>query len=157
PPAFVNGRWRLGWGRSRGWRTHRPRTAGRRPPWRSRAGCRLTGGFRQTRLAQALLDARPLPVTRQGASRRRASPPPHSDDLSGDAADRTSCPNQFEWREQPPALVAPENAARDQLTCHCRGVEALTAKTARDPKSFAQLADLRHAVRGLPDRAAPDI
>src|SRR6202011_4300432 len=96
-------------------------------------------------------------VTRQRARCRRASPTPHPDDLPCEAADRTSCPNQFEWREQPPALIAPEDAAGDQLARPRRCIETLAAEAARDPKPFAQLPDLRHAVHGLPDRAAKDV
>src|SRR3954471_7443947 len=66
----------------------------------------------------------------------------------------SSGPYQFERRKQPPALVSLHDAARDQLAGHCGGVQALSAEAAGHPKALSQLADLRHAVHGLPDRTA---
>src|SRR3954470_15294764 len=73
-----------------------------------------------------------------------------ADDPPGAAAR----PHQLERRKQPPALVAPQDAARDQLPGHRRGVQTLAAEAAGDPQSLPQLADLRHAVHGHPDGAA---
>ena len=58
---------------------------------------------------------------------------------------------------QPPALIAPQDAAGDQLSGHGRGVHALAAEPARHPQAFAQLANLRHAVHGLAGGAAERI
>ena len=85
------------------------------------------------------------------------SPPPHADQVAGDAASRAACPDQFERRKQPPALVAPQDAARDQLTRHRRGVQPLPAEPAGDPQPFPQLTDLRHAMHGHPDGATEDV
>src|SRR4030095_5494675 len=93
----------------------------------------------------------------QRAGCRRTAARPHADEMSGDTAGRATGPDQLERRKQPPALVAPQDAARDQKARHRRGVEALAAKTTRHPKPFSQLADLRHAVHGDADRAAKDV
>ena len=77
--------------------------------------------------------------------------------MSGDAAGRPAGPDQLEWREQPPALVAPQDAARHQKPGHRRGAEALPAKTTCHPQPLAQLPDLRHAVHGSADGAAEHI
>jgi len=66
-------------------------------------------------------------------------------------------PDQFERREQPPAFVAPQDAARDQLAGHRRGIQPLAAEAADHPQALSQLADLRHAVHGLADSAAPGL
>src|SRR3954452_19913113 len=77
--------------------------------------------------------------------------------MARDPAGCPARPDQFERREQPPALVAPQDAARDQLPGHRRRIQPLAAKAARDPEAFAQLTDLRHAMHGQADGAAEDI
>src|SRR5690348_7936164 len=85
-----------------------------RPPHRgSRSG--LPVGFRQPCLADALLDPDALAMTGQRAGSRRAAPPPEPDKVADDAAGGTARPDQFERREQPPAIVSPQDAARHQL------------------------------------------
>src|SRR3954469_21014247 len=63
-------------------------------------------------------------------------------------------PDQFERREQPPALVAPQEAARDKLPGHRGDFQALPPEAAGDPQALPQLPDLRHAMHGPADRAA---
>src|SRR5207245_2668433 len=84
------------------------------------------------------------------------SPPPQADQVAGNPARRATCPDQFERREQPPALIAPQDAAGHQQPRHRRGVEPLAAEAAGDPQAFAQLTDLRHAMHGHSDSAAED-
>ena len=131
------------------------RRRGGRRRRRLRAG--LAIGLRQTRLAQALLGPRPFPMAGQCAGSRGTSPSPHPDDMSGDPAGRPARPYQFERRKQPPAFVAPQNAAGDQLPGDRRGVQALAAEAAGHPQAATQLADLRHAMHRLSNRAAPDL
>src|SRR6266481_8266209 len=139
----------------------RPGTLGTRAAWRWlapwRPGSGLTIGLEQPRLANAFAQPCPFPITSQRAGGGGASPPPHPDEMSGHPAGHAARPNQFERRKQPPALVAPQNAARNQLPGHCRGVQTLTAEAAGDPQAAAQLADLRHAMDGLSDSAAPNL
>src|SRR5712691_12067235 len=128
----------------------RPGTLGTRAAWRWlapwRPGSGLAIGLDQTRLANALPHPCPFAITSQRAGGGGASPPPHPDEMSGHPAGHPARPYQFERREQPPALVAPQNAARNQLPGHRRRVQTLTAEAARDPQTATQLADLRHAV-----------
>ena len=77
--------------------------------------------------------------------------------MAGNPARRAAGPDQFERRKQPPALVAPKDAARDQLARHRRGIEALTAEARGNPQPFAQLPDLRHAMHGQSDRTAEHV
>src|SRR5262245_25058087 len=69
--------------------------------------------------------------------------------MARDPPGHAAGPYQLERREQPPAIVASQDATRDQLPGHRRGIESLAAEAACDPKPFAELADLRHAVHGL--------
>src|SRR5688572_9905439 len=85
------------------------------------------------------------------------APPPQADQMAGGAAGGAARPDQFERREQLPALLAPQDAARDDLPRHCRGIQPVAAEAAGDPQSFAQLADLRHAVHGHPYHAAEHV
>src|SRR6476619_4570840 len=85
------------------------------------------------------------------------APPPQADQMAGDAAGGASRPDQLELREQFPAFLAPQDAARDDLPRHRRGVQPMAAEAAGDPQPFAQLADLRHAVHGHSDRAAEHV
>src|SRR5689334_25209509 len=77
--------------------------------------------------------------------------------MAGNPPGHTACPHQLERREQPPAIVAGQDAARNQLSGHRRGIETLAAEAARDPESFAKLADLRHAMHGLASRPAESL
>src|SRR6476646_4506761 len=126
-----------------------------RPAWRLPAALRprsgLTIGCRQARLTNPLPGAGAFPIPGQGAGNGGASPLPDADGVSGDAAGRAARPHQFERRKQPPAVVAPQDAARDQLPRQRGGVQTLTAEAARDPQALTQLADLRHAMHGLTD------
>jgi len=88
-----------------------------------------------------------------GVSSKMRAPARRASDAAGGAAR----PDQFEGRKQLPAFLAPQDAPRDHLPCHRRGVQPMAAKTAGDPQPFAQLADLRHAVHGHPDRAAEHV
>src|ERR1700712_3545641 len=100
----------------------------RRLPAALRQRSSLAIGRRQPRLANALLGPRPFPIPRHRAGNGRASPLPHSDGVSGGPSGLAACPDQFERREQPPAVVAPQNAARDQLPRHRRGVQTLAGE-----------------------------
>src|SRR5947207_164443 len=111
--------------------------------------------LRQTRLANTLLRPRSFAVTGQRAGSGGTSSIPHPDEIAGDPAGCAAGPDQFERRKQPPAFVAPQNAAGDQLPRHRRRVQALTAEAACYPQSPTQLADLRHAVHGVSGGAAP--
>src|SRR3954454_23442644 len=82
------------------------------------------------------------------------APPPQADQMAGDAAGGASRPDQFERREQFPAFLAPQNAARDDLPGHCRGVQPMAAEAAADAPPFAPRPDLRHAAHAQPDRPA---
>ena len=133
-------------------------------PGAARLGGRRGGLVPACRLASASRASRtPLPdpgafaVAGQRAGRGGIAPPPHADQMAGDAAGGAARPDQFERRKQPPALVAPQDAARDHLPRHRRGIQPMAAEAARDPQPFAQLADLRHAVHGHPDRAAEHV
>src|ERR1700680_3979855 len=126
-----------------------------RAPWRSGPG--LAIGLEQTRLANPFPGPCFLPITGHPPGGGGTAPPPHPDEMSGYPTGRAPRPHQFERRKQPPALVAPQNAARDQLPGHRRGVQALAAEAARDPQTATQLADLWHAVHGLADGTAPDL
>src|SRR5205823_8704647 len=96
-------------------------------------------------------------VPGQRARRGGMAPPPQADQMAGGAAGGAARPDQFEWREQFPAFLAPQDAARNHLPRHCRGVQTMAAEAAGDPQPFAQLADLRHAVHGHPDRATEHV
>src|SRR6266436_6210098 len=111
--------------------------------------------LRQTRLANTLPRPRSFAVTGQPAGSGGTSSIPHPDEIAGDPAGCAAGPDQFERRKQPPAFVAPQNAAGDQLPRHRRRVQALTAEAACYPQSPTQLADLRHAVHGVSGGTAP--
>src|ERR1700738_104032 len=102
-------------------------------------------------------DNAPTPPRRVGCPPPPPPPPPHPADIPGAPAGRPARPDQFERRKQPPAFVAPENTACNQLPRHRRGVQTLTAEAACDPQPATPLADLRHAVHGLSNGAAPDL
>src|SRR5207248_7581291 len=61
---------------------------------RARSG--LAIGFREPCLADAFLRAHPFPVTGEWAGSGGTCPAPHADEISRDAAGRTTSPNQLE-------------------------------------------------------------
>src|SRR5205085_2025933 len=67
-------------------------------------------------------------------------------DLHGRTPDGAACPYQFEWREQPPRIVALDDRLGEHIACHGGGVEAMAAEAAGEPESGCKLADLRHSV-----------
>ena len=73
------------------------------------------------------------------------------DSLCDDSAEQASRPDQFIRCEQPPGLIAVDNAARDEFACHRTGVEAVAAKTARQPYAAFDFADLRHTMNRAPN------
>ena len=145
-------------GRGRWRRTLRTRAARRRPARRRSARSGLPVGLGQPRLANALLDPRPFPVARQRAGGGGTSPPPQADDMAGDPAGRRRPPRPVRTAKTAASVRRPTGCcARSALPCHRGRVQAVTAEAAGDPQTFAQLADLRHAVHGLADHAAPHL
>ena len=71
------------------------------------------------------------------------------------AADDSAGPNELERRELPPGLIAVDDGAGDEVAGHRRGVEAVAAEAARQPHAGTELADLRHAVDRVAERAGP--
>src|SRR4051812_2755423 len=137
------------------WADHGPprrRTTARRSP-----GAGLAVGFGETQLAGALPGTGAFAITGEHAGGGGTATGPGGDRMAGNPAGAAAGPDQFEWRKQPPALVALQDATGDQLSGHRRGVQSLAAKSAGDPQAAPQLPDLRHAMDGLPDRTAPGL
>ena len=66
-------------------------------------------------------------------------------------------PDQLVGREQPPAVVAVEDRARDHLARHRGGVQPVAAERARQPIAGRELADLRHLVHRIGHHAGPRV
>ena len=75
--------------------------------------------------------------------------------LGDDTAKQTAGPDQFIGCEQPPGLIGVDNAARDEVACHCTGVEAVATETARQPYAAFDFTDLRHAMDRSPEGSVP--
>src|SRR3954469_22894316 len=84
-------------------------------------------------LTDAFLRPHALAMPCQCTGGRRAATDPEIDDMTRDPAADPAGPDQFERREQLPAIVSGEDALRDQLAGHRRGVEPLPAKAVGDP------------------------
>src|SRR5262249_53433930 len=64
-------------------------------------------------------------------------------------------PDEFERRKQLPGRVVVRNSAGDQITRHRSGVEPGAAEAAGEPQARTELADLRHAMERMSQRARP--
>src|SRR6185437_5219289 len=101
--------------------------------------------------------ARPLAIARKSLLDPLDRPAAPIDALRECAAEHTASPYQFVGRKQPPGLIRLDDAARDQFATHRRRVEPVPAEAARHPQPALDLADLRHAVDGAAERAAPQM
>jgi hypothetical protein len=70
---------------------------------------------------------------------------------------RAAGPDQLEGQEQPPGRVASDDRPRNDVAGHRRRVDAMSAEAAGQPDAGNDLADLRHAVNGIAQDAAPGI
>ena len=77
--------------------------------------------------------------------------------LTTDAAGTAAGPDQFEGLELPPAVVALDHSAGDQIAGHRGRVQAMPAEAAGQPDARRQFADLRHAMHRHAEFAGPGI
>ena len=143
---------------------HRPVSAGGRRAAHQAAGPRrpaapawlpvmpVAGGaarrFARARLLAIARQALPDPVDRPRAPINALRQRP---------AEHAAGPDQFVGRKQPPGRIGLDDAARNQFAAHRRGVEPVSAEAARHPQAALDLADLRHAMDGATERAAPQM
>src|SRR6185312_16918022 len=76
-------------------------------------------------------------------------------DLHRGATERAARPYQLERSKQPPGVLALDDRLRDDVAGHRRGVEAVPAKSARQPDARQELTDLRHPVQRSAQCARP--
>ena len=73
------------------------------------------------------------------------------------AAKNPSRPHQLEGAESFPRRIAIHHAARDEKASKRGRIEAVAAEPARQPQSGTELADLRHSMNRMTQRARPSI
>src|SRR5262249_59162774 len=71
------------------------------------------------------------------------------------AADATAGPHEFERGEQTPGVVTLDNGLGEKIARHGRGVDALAAEAAGEPKASRDLSDLRHPMQRIAEHARP--
>ena len=78
-------------------------------------------------------------------------------DLRHRPPDPSAGPDQFIRQKQAPGVVTLGDRAGDDIPRHRGGVEPMAAESAGKPHLRRQLADLRHAVERIAERAVPDM
>src|SRR5262245_4490541 len=77
------------------------------------------------------------------------------DTLCDHTADHAAGPDQFIGREQSPGFIALHDAARDELAGNGGVIQPLASKTARQPKTAFDFANLRHAMDSAAECSVP--
>ena len=96
-----------------------------------------------------------LPPTRCPCRQALARIEPPVKHLHHRAADATAGPHELERGEQSPRIVTLDNGLGENVPRHGRGVDAVAAEAAGEPKASRKLSDLRHPMQRIAEHARP--